>query len=67
MQDLHNIKRILYNTFFPNGYNKSRGNNDNSLAEYINGFAPDEDYSDNAKVPLDYISDEDVDDFLNNI
>lgn len=57
----------LYNTFFPNGYNKSRGNNDNSLADYIDGFAPDEDYSDNAKVPIDYISDEDVDDFLNNI
>ena len=57
----------MYNTFFPNGYNKSRGNNDNSLAQYIDSLAPDEDYSDNAKVQINHISDEDVDEFLRNI
>lgn len=57
----------LYNTFFPNGYNKSRGNNDNSLAQYIDTFTPDDDYSDNAKVQIDYVSDEDVDKFLRDI
>ena len=57
----------LYNTFFPNGYNKSRGNNDNSLAKYIDELAPDDDYSDNAKVVIDDVSDDDVDKFLRDL
>lgn len=54
----------MYNTLAPNGYNKSTGFNDNSLAEEIDDLAADDDYSDNAKVMIDDISDDDVDKFL---
>lgn len=54
----------LYNTLAPNGYNKSVGFNDNSLAEELDDLTNDDDYSDNAKVMIDDISDDDVDRFL---
>ena len=54
----------MYNTLAPNGYNKSTGFNDNSLAESIDDMTSDEDYSDNAKVMIDDISDDDIDKFL---
>ena len=54
----------MYNTLAPNGYNKSAGLNDNSLAEEIDELAFDDDYSDNAKVVIDDISDDDIDRFL---
>lgn len=54
----------MYNTLAPNGYNKSSGFNDNSAADEIDGLASDEDYSDNAKVIIDDISDDDVERFL---
>lgn len=57
----------IYNTLAPNGYNKSVGFNDNSLAEKINDLASDNDYSDNAKVIIDEISDDDVDKFLRDL
>lgn len=57
----------MYNTLAPNGYNKSIGFNDNSLAEEINDLASDDDYSDNAKVIIDEISDDDVDRFLRDL
>lgn len=54
----------MYNTLAPNGYNKSMGFNDNSLAEAIDDMTSDDNYSDNAKVVIDDISDEDIDKFL---
>lgn len=54
----------MYNTLAPNGYNKSVGFNDNSLAEAIDDMTSDNDYSDNAKVVIDDISDDDIDKFL---
>lgn len=52
----------MYNTLSPNGYNKSAGLNDNSYN--VDDLIPDEDYSDNAKVVIDDISDEDITKFL---
>ena len=57
----------LYNTLAPNGYNKSVGFNDNSLAEKIDDLSDDDDYSDNAKVVIDDVSDDDVDKFLRDL
>jgi group I intron endonuclease len=57
----------MYNTLAPNGYNKSSGFNDNSLAEEIDELASDENYSDNAKVMIDDISDDDVSKFLRDL
>ena len=57
----------LYNTLAPNGYNKSVGFNDNSLAEKIDDLSADDDYSDNAKVVIDDVSDDDVDKFLRDL
>lgn len=57
----------LYNTLAPNGYNKSVGFNDNSLAEKIDDLSSDDDYSDNAKVVIDDVSDDDVDRFLRDL
>lgn len=57
----------LYNTLAPNGYNKSVGFNDNSLAEKIDDLSADDDYSDNAKVVIDDVSDDDVDRFLRDL
>ena len=54
----------MYNTLAPNGYNKSVGFNDNSLAEELDDLTDDNDYSDNAKVMIDDVSDDDVDRFL---
>lgn len=54
----------MYNTLAPNGYNISAGFNDNSLADEIHNLANEDDYSDNAKVMIDDISDDDVDKFL---
>lgn len=54
----------MYNTLAPNGYNKSVGFNDNSLAEELDDLTDDDDYSDNAKVMIDDVSDDDVDRFL---
>lgn len=54
----------MYNTIAPNGYNISIGFNDNSLTDDIHELAPEDDYSDNAKVLIDEISDEDIDKFL---
>lgn len=57
----------MYNTLAPNGYNKSIGFNDNSLAEKIDDLSADDDYSDNAKVVIDDVSDDDVDKFLRDL
>lgn len=57
----------MYNTIAPNGYNKSGGFNDNSLADELDRLTPDDDYSDNVKVRIDDISDDDVDKFLRDI
>lgn len=57
----------LYNTLAPNGYNKSIGFNDNSLADEIDDMASDDDYSNNAKVIIDDVSDDDVDKFLRDL
>lgn len=57
----------LYNTLAPNGYNKSIGFNDNSLADEIDDMASDDDYSNNAKVVIDDVSDDDVDRFLRDL
>ena len=57
----------MYNTLAPNGYNKSVGFNDNSLAEKIDDLSADDDYSDNAKVVIDDVSDDDVDKFLRDL
>lgn len=54
----------MYNTIAPNGYNVSPGMNDNSNINEIKDMAPEEDYSNNARVVLDNISKEDVDKFL---
>lgn len=54
----------MYNTLAPNGYNKSVGFNDNSLAEELDDLTDDDDYSGNAKVMIDDVSDDDVDRFL---
>lgn len=54
----------MYNTLAPNGYNKSVGFNDNSLAEELDDLTDDDDYSNNAKVMIDDVSDDDVDRFL---
>lgn len=57
----------LYNTLAPNGYNKSIGFNDNSLADEIDDMTSDDDYSNNAKVVIDDVSDDDVDKFLRDL
>lgn len=57
----------MYNTLAPNGYNKSVGFNDNSLAEKIDDLSADDDYSNNAKVVIDDVSDDDVDKFLRDL
>lgn len=57
----------LYNTLAPNGYNKSIGFNDNSLADEIDDMASDDNYSNNAKVVIDDVSDDDVDRFLRDL
>lgn len=57
----------MYNTLAPNGYNKSIGFNDNSLADEIDDMASDDDYSNNAKVVIDDVSDDDVDRFLRDL
>lgn len=57
----------MYNTLAPNGYNKSAGFNDNSLAEEIDDLSSDDDYSNNAKVVIDDVSDDDVDKFLRDL
>lgn len=57
----------MYNTIAPNGYNKSSGFNDNSLADKLDELTPNDDYSDNIKVRIDDISDDDVDRFLRDI
>lgn len=54
----------MYGTVAPNGYNISEGFNVNSLTEDIHDLAPDDDYTNNAKVIIDDISDEDVNKFL---
>ena len=57
----------MYNTIAPNGYNISTGFNDNSLTDKIHELANEDDYSDNAKVIIDDISDEDIDKFLRDL
>lgn len=57
----------LYNTLAPNGYNKSVGLNDNSLANEFDEMASDDNYSNNAKVVIDDVSDDDVDKFLRDL
>ena len=57
----------MYNTLAPNGYNKSVGFNDNSLAEKIDDLSADDDQSNNAKVVIDDVSDDDVDKFLRDL
>ena len=54
----------MYNTVAPNGYNISTGFNDNSLTDEIHDLTDEDDYSDNAKVVIDDISDDDVSKFL---
>lgn len=54
----------MYDTIAPNGYNTSPGMNDNSNSNEIKDLAPNEDYSDNARVVLDNISEDDVNKFL---
>lgn len=57
----------MYNTISPNGYNISTGFNDNSMTDEIHEMAGEEDYSDNPKVMIDEISDDDVDKFLRDL
>lgn len=55
----------LYSATDPKyGYNMSVGSNDNSNIDEYREMMPKEDYSDNSKVLLDDITDEDVDRFL---
>ena len=54
----------MYNTTVPNGYNISTGFNDNSDFEDVYDQQPDENYSDNAEVVINQVSNEDVEKFL---
>lgn len=54
----------MYNCIAPNGYNMSRGFNDSNVDDIKEIIDKDKDYSENPKVIIDDISDEDIKKFL---